>query len=113
MGLHHLAEPRRRAANHRAEPPLLNLAREVLVLPAHVVAGDVDLRVLLVPAGQVRVDIGLNMAQGAGDKVDDAGDALLARAPVHEEQLDAQVGVADAHEEDLRLLLARLNVVVP
>jgi hypothetical protein len=41
------------------------------------VVGDIDLRVLLVPGRELLVDVRLDGAQGAVDKVDDARDAVF------------------------------------
>ena len=72
---HHRRQPVDLRADNVPKPALHDLPGQIRIRPAGVVVGDIDLRVLLIPRGQVAVDIRLDGPERAVDEVDDTCDA--------------------------------------
>lgn len=123
MPLHHSVQFRLITSHDRPETTLVDLPKKVWVGPARVFAGDVDLGVVFVPAGEVWVRLGFNGAEGTVDEADNARDAGFAvccndvrgrycsswweralretRTSVDKQHLDAKVCSPNAHQEYL------------
>lgn len=109
--LHHVRKARDLADAGGAEAALADLLHAFGISPAGVIRSDPDVGVLLVPRREMRVGLGFDGAEGAGNKGENAGDAGPSVAG-GEELLDADIGVADA-DEDNAVGVIEADVVVP
>jgi len=108
---HHPIQADHITLQHAPKPTLPHLRRIHLILPTRMIRSDINPTMSLVPRAERRVGLRFDGPQGARDKVQDGADLELALAR-REELFHAQVGVADAHEDEVGRLVA-FEVVVP
>jgi hypothetical protein len=90
---------------------LLDLPRTLLLIPASMARIHVDQTVLAIPLTEYVVRLASDRPESTLHEGEHAGD-LVAAAAGGEELLDAEVGIADAHERDV-IGVVTLEVVIP